>query len=88
MTDYGILVSCTSIDEYLWKIERYLMKKYGCDTAIRDIDPLRWYICTGRASASWCKCLMAKIPYHVAKILHQGGSYCEVLDRVDAYIGW
>ena len=82
------LITCNTIDEYLWKVERYLMKKYGVDQASRDADPLKWYIRTGRACPAWIRQLMEKIPYNVAKILHKGGSYEDAIERVHNYIGW
>lgn len=81
-------MNCNTIDEYLWKVELYLMKKFGCDRAKQDIAPLVWYIRTGRAPSAWLRLLMEKWPYNVAKILHNGGSYAEALTRVDEYIGW
>lgn len=82
------LISCTTIDEYLWKVKVYLMKKHGTDQAMRDVYPLLWYVATGRASAAWLRMLMAKTPYNVAKLLHKGGSVDEVMERLHCYIGW
>lgn len=80
-------VNRTSIDTGLWNIERYLMERYGCDAAVRDMASLRWYIDTGRASADIIrKILMAK-PFMIGRLLHKGGSYDDAIRRVLAYIG-
>ena len=32
------------IDEYLWKVKKYLIAKYGTFQADREAEPLEWYI--------------------------------------------
>lgn len=77
----------SSTDMFIWKVEAYLMRKYGIDTAYRDMDALRWYIYTGRASASVLMRLGACKPYMIGRILHEGGSVDETIKRIRAYIG-
>ena len=79
-------ISKTSIDDGIWSIESYLISKYGVTTARRDIAPLRWYISTGRASCDYLRALLAAKPFVVARALHKGGSYDDVLARVSAKI--
>ena len=43
------------VDEQVWKVYRYLMRKYGTKRADIDIYPLKWYINTGRASAAYLR---------------------------------
>ena len=81
-----IIVGSTATDNCLWNIERELMHKYGCDEADRDMSPLRWYINTGRATVEFLRKLYVAKPYMVARRLHQGGSYEEVIKRVKKYI--
>ena len=76
------------IDEYLWKVKRYLLAKYGTFQADREAEPLEWYIYTGRASAAFLRLLRAKKPYCVARLLHKGGSTDEVIKRLKSYIGF
>lgn len=75
-----------NIDNGLWSIERYLMNKYGYDTAQRDMDPLRWYIFTGRASAYVVRQILSAKPFMVGRLLHKGGSYDEAIQRVISYV--
>ena len=76
----------TTIQDALWEIERYLMQRYGVDAARRDMYPLSWYVNTGRASVAYLRKLLSCKPYMIARKLHKGGSYDEVLDRVKAYM--
>ena len=75
-------MSSTMIETMLWHIQREDMQRNGCDAAERDMMPLKWYINTGRASAEFLRCLMAARPVLVARDLHKGGSYDEVIMRV------
>ena len=81
-----MIVSKTSIDTGLWAIERYLMGKYGVDTAASDIAPLRWYVDTGRASTDTIRRVLMAKPFMVGRLLHRGGSYDEVIQRVVSYV--
>lgn len=80
-------LSSTSIDSALWSIELYLMRRYGCDAAAREIAPLRWYIGTGRASVSFLHGLLEAKTFMVARKLHEGGSDETVIRRVADYLG-
>lgn len=77
----------TKIETGLWHIERYLMLRYGVDTARRDMDPIKWYIYTGRASVGVINRLLSAKPFMVGRLLHKGGSYDETIRRVLSYIG-
>lgn len=80
-------LSSTTVDSALWSIELYLMRRYGCDAAAREIAPLRWYIGTGRASVSFLHGLLKAKTYMVARKLHEGGSDEAVIRRVSEYLG-
>lgn len=78
-------------DNYLWDIKKYLMNKYGVDQAERDIDPLAWYIKTGRASVSFLNLLYKKKPFLIARRLHSAGScgsYDDIINGIKTYIGY
>ena len=77
----------TKIETGLWHIEWYLMQRYGVDTAKRDMDPIKWYIYTGRASVDVTNRLLCAKPFMVGRLLHKGGSYDEIIRRVLSYIG-
>lgn len=79
-------IGYTIIDNYIWKVQLYLMKKYGCDEAERDMDPLKWYIRSGRATITELYSLLEAKPFMVGRLLHEGGSWQEAIDRVLIYI--
>ena len=78
-------ISKTTIETGLWHIERYLMMKHGVDAARRDIDPLKQYVYSGRASTTVIRAILTAKPYMVGRKLHQGGSCEEVVGRVLKY---
>ena len=78
------------IDQYLYAVEDSawkLIDKYeypfnrSCIAA-----PLRWWISTGRSSASWLKTLLSVRPDVIARRLLQGGSDQEIMERVNKLI--
>lgn len=75
-------MSSTQIDTMLWSIQREDMQRHGCTQAERDMQPLVWYINTGRASTEFLRLLMNTRPVLVARDLHKGGSYEEVINRI------
>ena len=81
-------VNATTIDNRLWAIQLCLMNKYGVDTAQHDMDPLKRYIGTGRASVTFIASLLDAKPFMIARILHKGGSYDDVLKRIKKYVGY
>ena len=81
-------ISSTMIDDYLYRIESYLTQHHGSSIAYLDIDPLRWYIRTGRASTQFLGLLLQKKPYMIARKLHDGGSTDEAVQRIKDYIGF
>lgn len=81
-------VNATTIDAFLYEIERNLMNSYGVDTAKREMEPLRWYIETARASTPCIRKMMEAKPFMLARKLHQGGSTDEIVKRILKYIGW
>ncbi len=74
-------------DRYIWKVEAYLMRKYGVDAAHRMMDPLTWYIGTARASVDFLYKLVDVKPYIIGRILAKGGSHEEVIKNIKARIG-
>lgn len=81
-------VSQTMIDNTLWAIRTSLWKKYGIDEAQRIIDPILWYINTGRATMSFLGLMVQNKPYLIGRVLAKGGSYDEAIQRVKEYIGY
>ena len=81
-----VIVCRTSIECALWNVEKDLLWKYGTQQAKQDMAPLEWYISTGRASVDFIRHLIYAKPFMVARKLHNGGSYDEVIERVKQYI--
>lgn len=78
----------TKAEEYILKVESYLMRKYGVDAAQRLISPLTWYVYTARASATFLFMLYDVKPYCIGKILAKGGSHDEVICNIKKRIGF
>ena len=74
-------------DEYIWKVESYLRSRYGIDATDRMIDPLTWYVRTGRASATFLINLVQTRPFVIGRILAKGGSHDEVIQKIRKRIG-
>jgi len=83
-----VIVSATSIERYIWALQRHMTSRWGLDAATRELSPLLYYINSGRASVSFLKKLLNAKPYMVARKLHMGGSDKEVMERVKSYIGF
>jgi hypothetical protein len=75
-------MSRTQIETMLWHIKREIMMRHGCDAADRYMDPLNWYINTGRASLDFLRALLSARPVLVARDLAKEGSYNEAINRV------
>ena len=83
-----IAINRVSIETGLWAIQRYLMQRYGVDQSAQDVAPLSWYIDTGRASVDFIRMVLTAKPFMVARKLHEGGTYDDVIQRVKSYIGY
>ena len=81
-------LSATLIETGLWHIERYLLQKYGSAQAARDMEPLKWYIATGRASTEFIWAILTAKPFMIGRLLHKGGSVDEAIQRLKKYVGW
>ena len=81
-----IKVSQTNIDNFLWDVKSSLMKKYGVDAAERMIDPLVWYVSTGRASSEFLRKLINTKPYVIARKLVENSSVDDTLQRIKTYL--
>lgn len=74
-------------ETYIWAVESYLRSRYGTDATERMIDPLTWYVNTGRASATFLINLAQTKPFVIGRILAKGGSHDEVIQRIRKRIG-
>lgn len=79
-------MSYTQIDDYLWSIKLRLMRKHGVDEADRIIDPLTWYVRTGRAPLAFLHALIKAKPFMICRRLEAGGSTDEVINRLIAFL--
>lgn len=82
-------MSATTIDNGIYAIKKYLMDKYGCDAADREIYALEWYINTGRASTTFIKRVFAVKPFIIARILHKhSGCEDDAIRAIKVKIGY
>lgn len=88
MKEFSLPINKGTIDTGLWHIQRHLIEKYGTDQSYRDMEPISWYINSGRASIEFIRLLLGAKPYMVARKMHQGGSTQEVIARIKRYIGY
>ena len=77
----------TKSDSYIFSVWHYLAGKHGTREADRLIDPLQWYINTGRASTGFLNCLYLVKPYCIGRILAKGGSHDEIVKRIRKRVG-
>ncbi len=77
-------MSHTTVDNKLWDIRLYMMRKYGCDSANALFAPLEWYITTDRASLSFLRWLISAKTFVIARSLAKGGSYDDAINRLKA----
>lgn len=81
MKHFGI--DRVSIDAYIWEVQKTLIRYgFSVDESEIAVYPLRWYVCTGRASVAFLHALVDTKPFLVARRLKDGGSHDEMLDRV------
>ena len=67
---------------YCTELLTILSKDSTWGQANRDLDPLTWYIYSGRASTEFLRLLLDTKPYLIARRLKKGGTYDEVLKRI------
>lgn len=79
-------LSATAINETLWDIQEYLMDRYGSRESERDMDALRYYVYTGRASCEFLLKLVNAKPFMIGRLLHKGGSTEEAINRIKNYL--
>lgn len=81
-------MSYQATDNYIFKAIMYGAGKTSFDEASRIMEPLEWYIKTGRASCDFLRLLATKKPYRVFQVLHKaGGSYDDAIQAVKQYLG-
>ena len=76
----------TGYDKFMDRVERYGWSKYGIDQTDRDLDPLRWYIYTGRASVTFLHNLCQCKPFMIARILHRNTCFEDAINAVYKYV--
>lgn len=73
-----VTISATSIEEYLWKVQHYLMLRHGASVAAFSVAPL-----------PFLHALLAAKPFMIARRLHEGqyGSYDRAIEIIKEYLG-
>lgn len=69
---------------YLEDVVVLLIEKHGLDynKANLAVNPIWWYVSTGRASTPWCKALLKIRPFMIARRVSWDMSYDEVLNAI------
>lgn len=75
-------ISSTGIDSYLWDVRVKTRETLGIDRGDMALNPLVYYIGTGRASSAFLRCLFKVSPTRIARLLMGGGSDTLILDRI------
>lgn len=79
------MINTTAIDEKLWQVRKYLMERYGCDKADIIIDPLVWYIGTGRASVAFLKAFLQSKTFMTARKLAKARTHDMAIGSLKTY---
>lgn len=65
------------VDEYIWKVRTYLWRKCGSTNETdRIIEPLVYYVRTGRASTHFLKALLKIKPFVIGRHLYKNKDGC------------
>lgn len=83
-------ISAYSIDEYLWDVRKSMWKKLTMNETSVAIDPLKYYVETGRASVSFLHKLIQVKPYVMARYLIkiQDNSVDTIIELIKKKIGY
>lgn len=57
------------LTDYAWDVRMCIAKKKGMDAAARIVDPLTWFINTGRITMPEAKNIVTIKPYVMARLL-------------------
>lgn len=84
------MIGIDRIDDHIWKVKYYLMRKHGCGQANLFISPLTWYIGTSRASVEFLKRFLNAKPYMIGRLLVKSelntGTYDGAITALKQYL--
>lgn len=81
-------MSYDAVCNYIHKAVMYGASHIGFDASAQVMEPLAWYINTGRACYEFTARLATKKPYRIFQVLHKaGGSYDDAIGAVKRYLG-
>lgn len=80
------MIGTNRIDDHIWKVKYYLIRKHGCGQADLFISPLTWYIGTSRASVEFLKRFLNARPYMIGRLLAKSGTYDEAVTALKQYL--
>lgn len=81
------MVSDTMVDNKLWEVRTYLWKRYGVDRGNIIIDPLVWYIRTGRASLGFLRAFVDAKTFMTARRLIKARTYDDAVYKLKVLYG-
>ena len=78
----------SKVDEKVWEVQMYFVNHYNAtlDQSSVYVNPLAWWIYTGRASAPMLKAFLNAKTFMIARRLYGPGSHDECLKRVTDYL--
>ena len=81
-------ISYTNIDAFMWELTTTMQRVCTCSisTAESLVEPLDWYIKTGRASTLFLHKLIKSKPFMIARKISHGGSTEEVVQKIKDYV--
>ena len=83
-----VAISKNAIDNYLWRVEYSLMRKYGTQMAKYYMYPLTWYIGSGRAPMPFIRAMMRKRPHLIGRVLVRNGSVDDIINGLKEYLSY
>lgn len=83
---YGIDQYIYAVNDSAWRILNKQDKPWIFGT--EPVYPLNWYISSGRAPTPFIKQLLTVRPDVIARILVNGGSDLDIVDRIKSRIGY
>ena len=80
------MIGTDRIDDHIWKVKYYLMRKHGCGQADLFIRPLTWYIGTSRASVEFLNRFLNAKPYMIGRLLAKSVTYDGAIKALKQYL--
>lgn len=82
-----VMISKNAIDNYLWRVEYYLMRNHGVQMAQYYMYALNWYVKSGRASSLFLRTMVRSKPEIIGRILvKKDGAIDDTIRELKRYL--